>query len=421
MPTTYAESNTSVDAQEKTVADASRAQLLYMCDFPPSNFRGGTVTMSRLLSDYPPDRITVIAGSHENSQSLTQGKLQCKHLIFPTSNETGRWGLGRAKTLLDWILIPALILMALWTVYRTHTKVIVTIADGHFFIAAAVVSLISRIPLILILHDDWVASTESRSYFLCYVARPLFKVVVHRARHIYAVSSPMQEMLQHDFGVESELQMPAGEPWDSAEERRYPKSTKRSAETLRILYAGTGSTTMQDSLDLLVEAISTEHRVLHNSELELHLYTPTSEAHTRRKGWDHPRIRTHGWVDQEKLKRAIADADVLFLPFSFKAHERYATERAFPSKTSDYLASGKPILVLAPPYSSIVRYAREFECAEIVESPDLVALTDAINRLATSKEYRAQLGRNSRRAFFLNHDMTQQRASFTKLISSLTD
>lgn len=375
--------------------------------------------MSRLLSDYPPDRITVIAGSHENSQALVQGKLRCKHLIFPTSNETGRWGLGRAKTLIDWILIPALILIALWTVYRTNTKVIVTIADGHFFIAAAVVSLISGIPFILILHDDWVASTESRSYFLCHFARPLFKVVAHSARHIYAVSPPMQEMLQREFGVESELQMPAGEPWGHEEECGYEESKMRSAETLRILYAGTGSTTMEDSLDLLVEAISTEHTIRKNTEWELHLYTPTSEEHTRRKGWDHSRIRTHGWVDQEELKRAIAEADVLFLPFSFREDERYATERAFPSKTSDYLASGKPILVLAPPYSSIVRYAREFECAEIVDRPDPVALTEAINKLAASENYRAQLSRNSRRAFLLNHDMTQQRASFTRLISSL--
>ena len=84
----------------------------------------------------------------------------------------------------------------------------------------------------------------------------------------------------------------------------------------------------------------------------------------------------------------ISQSDVVFLPFSFREEARSATEGSFPSKTSDYLASEKPILILAPPYSTIVRYAREFKCAEIVDEPDLKVLGQALQRLRASKKQR---------------------------------
>ena len=68
---------------------------------------------------------------------------------------------------------------------------------------------------------------------------------------------------------------------------------------------------------------------------------------------------------------------------------------AFPSKMPEYLASGRPILVQAPPKSYLVRYAKQHGFAEIVDEPDVSAAACAVRRLATDSERRAELLRNA--------------------------
>lgn len=376
--------------------------------------------LSRLFDEYPHERITILTGSHYFKLAPLEGRLECQHRVFPTTNQTGRWGAGRLKSLIDWLLIPVLSLVSIWLMIRTRSRVILSVAHGHFFIAASVASVLTRKPLVLIVHDDWVSGVRTSSYVLRYFSAPLFKVISRRADHVYAVSAPMQTTLRERFGVESELQMPATEAWELGQHEESVDSPEQAVR--RIIYAGNGTGAMEDSLALLVEFIKRQQLFDDGtSEWELHLYIPEDEEWIKRKGWNDQRIKVQGWVSQENLKRAILQSHVLFLPFSFREDQRGATEGSFPSKTSDYLASGKPILILAPAYSTIVRYAKEYECAEIVDQPDLELLGRALQRLRMSENRRLELGSNSQIAFLKNHDIRRQRDSFSRVLTSLAN
>jgi len=100
--------------------------------------------------------------------------------------------------------------------------------------------------------------------------------------------------------------------------------------------------------------------------------------------------------------------------------ERPWVEQSFPSKTADYVATSRPILVLGPPYSSIVRYAQESGCGEVVDTPDPDALTRAIARIAQSSARREQLRVSSLAAFRENHDIVQQRARFLATLQQIS-
>src|SRR5262249_1031600 len=124
-----------------------------------------------------------------------------------------------------------------------------------------------------------------------------------------------------------------------------------------ILFAGTVGYTVKDCLDLLVDLIASgtlKEYGLPNTTL--HLCAP--DADIRTFGWKRAGIVNKGWVPQSDLPKVLSTADILFLPYSFSPIARSAVETAFPSKIADYLASGKPILVFGPGYSSLVRYAR---------------------------------------------------------------
>lgn len=397
----------------------NQSDLLYFCDFPPSNFAGGPILLKRLLDDYPSDRLTVLTGSHYLKSAPPEDRLNCSHIVFPTSNETGRLGIGRIKSLISWLLIPFLTLLGIWLIKRRNLKTVLTVADGHFFIAAAFASLITFTPFILIVHDDWVATQKKRSYVIRFFCAPLFKFTARNASHIYAVSPGMQKLLKTEFGTESELQLPSTEI-------HKPHFLRQAEEAqpnpFRILYAGIGSGAVEEGLSLLVQTIkSGELSKLGLANCELHFYIPASEEDVKRLGWEHEAIKVHGWVSQQELRRALAAADLLFLPYSFSEEQKFFTTRSFPSKAADYLASGKPMLILSPGYASIVEYAAQYGFAEIVDKPSVEALAKSIFQVWSKPDYRETLSRNATKAFNLNHNIHSQRIVFRQLVNQLAN
>ena len=119
--------------------------------------------------------------------------------------------MGRLRAALDWLAIPFVAATALFVVKKRSVGVILSIAHGHFFVAAALAARASGVPLVLWVHDDWVAMTKRRSFVLKYIARDVFGFAVRSARHVYAVSEPMARWLRSEFNVDAVVQLPGGE------------------------------------------------------------------------------------------------------------------------------------------------------------------------------------------------------------------
>jgi glycosyltransferase involved in cell wall biosynthesis len=393
--------------------------LLYICDFPPSNFAGGPILMSRLLRDYPPDRIVVLTSSRYLRVSPKEGRLACPHIAFPTTKAWGRWGLGRIKSAIEGLMIPVLGLVTAYLIRKRRIDVMMTIVHGNFFIAAAIAGWITRTPYIAVMHDDTVTPAERQSWVLKYVLRSSVRWALLRAGHIYAISPEMQQLLESEYGVDSELQRPGTE----RDRRSDSAVTKLSAHphSAVILFAGAITDSVQDSLKLLAEILVTgKLQVYGIQSAELHLYTQLSPERIRDWGWDHPSISVHGWVSQQELQGVLQSADILFLPFSFSERVRYAVESAFPSKAADYLAAGRPILVFGPPYSSLVHYGAQEGFAEIVTEFSADALARGIHNIVASPEHRDTLASRALEVFSKNHDIDRQRSEFRLMLNTLT-
>ena len=383
--------------------------VLFFCDFPPSNDGGGSILVSRLLTSYPQDRICVLTSRRAFKLSTTAGKLHCPHILFPRTSRVGRWGLGRLKELLDWLLFPALVLTGIWQIKRRNIDSMVTIAHGDFVLATALVSALTATPFVMLVHDDWIDNMSRGPSFLRYCSpKSVFKWICNRASRIYAVSLPMQEKLRSECGVEAELQMCASDSAWQCESTRSEIGDKKS--TTRIVYAGNAYG--MDSLSLLAAVVKNDRlKDLTGVSAELKLYTRLTANQIARLGWDHRSISCNGWVSADKLREAYAQADILFLPFSFEAAQRGINSTSFPAKAAEYLASGRVILICAPPYSSTVQYANRFGFAEVVTELTEDALMRGILNLC-NEEYRQGLLERARQVFEKNHNLARQTSEF---------
>jgi len=81
------------------------------------------------------------------------------------------------------------------------------------------------------------------------------------------------------------------------------------------------------------------------------------------------------------LAERLSRADVLFLGLSFGTDHPELIRTATPARLPEYMASGTPILVNAPPGSHVAEYARAEDFAEVVDKDDDQAVKEALLRL----------------------------------------
>ncbi len=102
----------------------------------------------------------------------------------------------------------------------------------------------------------------------------------------------------------------------------------------------------------------------------------------------------------------------LLLPFSFDEQQRTVVSTSLPTKTADYLASGVPVLVHAPPYATITHLASSEGWADVVDEPSIERLATALRRLANDKSLRKRLVENALRIARARYDLATRRAEF---------
>jgi glycosyltransferase involved in cell wall biosynthesis len=91
---------------------------------------------------------------------------------------------------------------------------------------------------------------------------------------------------------------------------------------------------------------------------------------------------------------------------------------SYPTKTADYLASGKPIFVHAPDYASVTKEALTHGWGKVVEvqSPDIILKT--LYDLVKNSEIRKSLRESALKTARQKHDINAHRAEFSKCVYS---
>jgi glycosyltransferase involved in cell wall biosynthesis len=144
-----------------------------------------------------------------------------------------------------------------------------------------------------------------------------------------------------------------------------------------------------------LDCVQRMHRVLASQprplEFELLGFTPAADL--ERWGITGPFVKT-GVVPREQLLERQRSCRVLFLPEAFETTVPEMIRHNFPTKALEYMLTGTPILVNAPPDSYLSRIARERGWAVVVDRPDDAALREGLERvLAGGSEIDAMVDR----------------------------
>lgn len=358
-------------------------RLLYLGDVPVEASYHGSALVYRLLQNYPPDRLRIIEGNV--SPSRIDRRLP--RVRYQTL-DIGRSRLLNSR-LHDWY--------SAWLAARSagrtrhvpglldgfEPEAVMTVAHGHSWVTAARFAAERGIPFHLICHDDWPSVVSSS---LKNRADRELGDAYRQAASRFCTSPFMAAEYRRRYGVAGTVLYPSRGS-DAPRFQGPPDRLRREGHAPAFAFAGTiNSPGYARLLRQLADGLNA-----HNGTLLV--FGPVTQEQASSVGLDHPRIRIGGLLPSgELMTRLRNEADALFVPMSFAPEDRINMQMGFPSKLTDYTAIGLPMLVCAPPYSSVVQWLNANPgVAEVVTSDQPEALVEAVARIARDPNHRWRL------------------------------
>lgn len=179
----------------------------------------------------------------------------------------------------------------------------------------------------------------------------------------------------------------------------------------KILFTGNIYWAQLGSMRNLVKAIDQ----LPDLNIELHIYATQSRDYLKSVGLDRPYIQL-SVAPPTEIPKIQSQADILFLPLSWHTESPDIINTATPGKLTEFLITGRPILIHAPAESYLVKYARENDFAMVVDKENIDQLADNISKLLLDTNWSNQLIQNAQATFQCNHDLVKNTESLRILL-----
>lgn len=158
---------------------------------------------------------------------------------------------------------------------------------------------------------------------------------------------------------------------------------------------------------------------LEDLPLTLHLYIPRPEQMLIEIIHDSSNIQLQS-APQSEMPRIQSEATLLFLPLSWDTKAPDIVATATPGKFTDYLASGRPMLIHAPDYAYISQYAKQNNLGLVVDTNDITLLAQTIRDFLKNPTTNGQTYiENSLRIFYQNHDAQKNVQKLSELLNSV--
>jgi hypothetical protein len=183
------------------------------------------------------------------------------------------------------------------------------------------------------------------------------RTVLRGAKHVFAISDGLGEYLHEQFGVSTITLNLAFEP------EPIPIQPKKK----QIIYVGSINFLYTAGLRDLFQVVE-RIRQTSGDDLTVRLTVAAALA-ARELGVLPPFVVSTPAETSEGLAREIASSLFAFLPSSFDLREKVMVATSFPSKSMEYLAYARSIVVYGPDYGVATRLFLEKGLPSVVSSP----------------------------------------------------
>jgi glycosyltransferase involved in cell wall biosynthesis len=389
-------------------------KILVISDWAPPMIDGPSIILGNILREFDPDKLVLFVRRRNKERNVffkSGNELNVKrYSIFIPSSYASKFSLlRRFYRLAEAFSFPLTVIKGLAIILKEKPDCILATSNpphGHFMIAAYIMSKVSGKSLLYYIFDDLEEFSSGRlyKYLTKYFEPRMFK----HASKIIVMDEYLAEHYEKKYGLRCKVLH------HSVNLKNREKTSEVDAaggNIYRILFSGYISRYNLDAILNLKNAIKS---INHN--IQFVMYTPRNEKTLMEMGiLGKGIICSH--IPYAAIGRELKKADLLFLPLSFENSKSIIVKSAFPSKTMDYLAAGRPVLIHAPCDCFIVDYARQNKFAEVITDNSSDSLARAIESLIKDSDKQHELIKHSFKTL-CNHDSELKYNELVKILEN---
>jgi glycosyltransferase involved in cell wall biosynthesis len=189
------------------------------------------------------------------------------------------------------------------------------------------------------------------------------------------------------------------------------RTSWESGSVFKILYAGRAGKGITKSIKTIADSVQELRKK--DLSIEFHIYTKDFARavlvfKNMRAVHVHPPI-----PDYNQLPQLFSSHDLLLLPLDFNSD---FFRLSMPTKVSEYMISGTPVLVFAPRDTALSEYALKYRWAYVIDN-DKSSVSEAITNLYYNESVRRELGVRAKETAVLRHNAIEIRSDFRNLLS----
>lgn len=269
-------------------------------------------------------------------------------------------------------------------------------------------------PLIFHMMDDWpLMITGSKILTKKQLRRndKAMKALLDKADVLLSISDAMTDEYKVRYNKDF---VPFHNPinldfWSKSQRRNYDLSTEPT-----LLYAGRLGIGIDESLELIAQAVEIINSQL-NIKLKFVIQTKDKPLWASRYPW----VEHRNFVAYDDLPKTFSQADFLILPYDFSPKSIQFIAYSMPTKATEYMISGTPIIIFSPEQTAVVKYARKYEWAKIVTHNDVSQLSNSIISLIQNNEERENMAKRAITVATENHSLTTKTTEFRLIFLEL--
>jgi hypothetical protein len=330
----------------------SLKRLLYMSENPPGQAGGAPIIARQHLRHYDPARLHVLCDRALYAQQAGgDALLACRHTTVPNFEVLKlrpRKIFGRLFDVVNLARIPLIKRRAKAIIAQEGIEAIFTIPwRTDFALAAHLVARETGLPLYVFEMDDWHAANPGPvvSTLTGRWQAPLLQ----NAAHVWLISPEMTRRYRDRFGIDGEFLFHFVDPeiYQQAEPR-----DPSIPDELRLVYTGSINRMFLRTLERIAEWLNAGMEI-DGRRVVLDIWSAYCPEHLRGPG-----VRWQGFVPSREVPGILAGADALLIAITFSDDPALQdlVRSSIYTKTVDYLASAKPVVVVSPPDTAELDY-----------------------------------------------------------------
>lgn len=262
--------------------------------------------------------------------------------------------------------------------------------------------------------DDWPTTISKTGLLKNYWEKKIdieFRALVEKASVLMSISDGMTEAYAKRYGKKF---IPFHNPIDVEDWLPYTKSNLTiDSNQMILLYAGRiglGTSTSLLSVAAAIEELKNE-----GVPVTFQIQTTTKDNVIREKLEKFSCVHFNQEVKYAQLPLIFSNVDILVLPIDFTKRGIQFLKYSMPTKVSEFMISGTPILLYCDPEVSLFDHAKKYHWAHIVSVNNMVDLKKQIIELITNLDLREKLSTTAIEYASENYSSLNVRESFKNM------